>query len=168
MHDDSLLDEVLSRGGRVNTQSNDGQTPLSFAIKGGTCEAVEKLSSAGARIDVGDVLHRAVERENRTEGVGLLRDFIDRGAPLGAFEFASPEACVMRWAMRRGTALHRAAQLDHKDAVITLLNYGANPRSWSILGELFVSPTPLDVAASEEIKTILAQAVEKSPTAERH
>lgn len=92
-------------------------TPLMFAARNGTAEAVDLLIEKGASVNVTDIhnatsLHKAAMTEK--DGVAKIKSLVRAGADLEA---------VDRYGM---TPLHVAAFNERLDAIVTLMQLGAN------------------------------------------
>lgn len=154
IHNKELLDEVLNRGANVNVMSNTGQTPLSFAMVHGTFDTIRRLRSADAKIGEGDLLHRAVDRENRSEGVALINWLTRSGVNVDGIECDDPHAYQLRHPFPRGTALPHACRKDNWEAAKALLRAGADPARPQVRGDFEEPVNPLSLVQSARMRAV--------------
>lgn len=146
-NNEALLERLLHRGADPNALSNIGETPLTIAVREGSCNAVQRLLEAGGDVNQGDLLHAAVEREHgRAEMMDLL---VGRGIHLDTIQYQHPIAITLRAPFLRGTALHKSCIMGRADAVRTLLRHGADPFSKRQRYQEAEDTTPLDIARQQ-------------------
>ena len=145
MEHPALVAYLLEHGADPNTQSNTGQTPLSFAIARAPRSVVELLLGAKADVAKGDPLHCAVVRQT-DDCASLIHLLIQLGASPNTHQWEDPAASYMRYDLPHQTPLHKACYRGNREAVEVLLAHGADPAAPTLQYGKEVPPTPLDVA----------------------
>ena len=107
-------------------------TALSYAAFRGSIDVLRTLLSHGGDLQRGDVLHQAVERESDCRAVVTF--LLERGAPVNYLRFDGQQPY---WSVfhRQETPLHRAVELDKKDIVAKLIEFGADPEKGDNYGK---------------------------------
>jgi len=122
---DAVRDELERRPDLAAERSDDGLSPVLYALQHGQADLVETILDANPALDVFDAA--AV---GRTRG---LEELLEAEAGLAQARAADGS-----------TPLHLAARFDQKDAAELLLEYGADPAARDGDGR-----TPADVAAGD-------------------
>ena len=166
------LKELAANGADVNAHDN-GYTPLIFAARAGSVEAVKALVEAKADPNLRDcaangwtpLIHAIHKRQN-----AAARALVERGADVNARE----GGCTERLVEGGPTPLMYAAMYDNAEMVKFLLERGANPQAdsrnenaltYAISGAAFGKLSDIDRAAAnpcpvETVKALLAKAPE--------
>lgn len=139
------MDELLQAGADVNIRNAVDESVLSMAIAHGTLEVTYLLLEKGADIRHGDLLHHAAMRSNQEEGEQLVKELIQKGLDVNAYQYDTPRAYPTKGLSVRGTPLHTACANRNLPVARTLLAYGANPRQ-NALTPRKASDSPLDRA----------------------
>ncbi|KAJ5814871.1 Ankyrin repeat protein [Penicillium riverlandense] len=123
--DEEMTTWLLDRGADPNGQCKVDDTPLSYAVHAGPISIIKLMFDRGGDIHRGQLLHRAIYREN--DVIEVLTMLLQKGAPLNAIMYQDHEfSQVILDCLGPGTALHRAAELGKVDVVRYLLSCGAD------------------------------------------
>lgn len=136
---------MLALGANPNTESNIGETALSFAIREGTGNAIKCLLAAGADTSKGDLLHCVSLREPSEDAYELIAMLVGRGTPVDAYQWDNERAKTLRYGFLQATALHIACEANNLPAAAALLQSGADPRRLKKKGERLVPPSSFDM-----------------------
>ena len=134
----AAVDVLLAAGADPDAQGRHGATALHVAAYGGNAHAVAALLDGGADPHAGDSdrdtpLHWAVGKAGNARVIAAL---LGAGAQVSARNDSG------------NTALHLAAWHGHVDAIVALLEAGADPRAKNRISALgWAEGTPVAIAA---------------------
>ncbi|USN50942.1 MAG: ankyrin repeat domain-containing protein [Myxococcales bacterium] len=167
IHNKEAVIALIEGGANLNVKDAYGFTPLHLAASAGQIEVIEALIKSGAEVDEQDdqgntALHLAIVRKEKDAVIALLEgganpnikensnSFTPLHLAASAGQIEVIEALIKSRAEvdeqddQGNTALHLAIVRKEKDAVIALLEGGANPN----IKENSNSFTPLHLAAN--------------------
>ncbi|RDW87064.1 ankyrin repeat domain-containing protein [Aspergillus mulundensis] len=124
--DEEMTSWLLGHGADPNRRCVIDLTPLSLAVESAPLPIISLMLSHGGNVRQGQLLHHAVQRQSDT--VAVLRLLIEKGAPVNACMYDDYPSWALFHFMGLGTALHKAAELGHVDAVRYLISQGADRR----------------------------------------
>jgi ankyrin repeat protein len=143
VQDEEMTTWLLNHGADPNRQCKIDDTPLSYAVQTAPISNIKLMFDCGGDIHRGQLLHRAIRREN--DIIEVLTMLLEKGAPLNAIMYQEHKfSRVILDYLGPGTALHRAAELGRVDVVRYLLNRGADTTILDTKGR-----TPLERAESQ-------------------
>lgn len=123
--DEEMTTWLLNHGADPNGQCKIDDTPLSYAVHAAPLSNIKLMFDCGGDIHRGQLLHRAIYREN--DVIEVVTMLLEKGAPLNAIMYQDHEfSRVILDYLGPGTALHRAAELGRVDVVHHLLSWGAD------------------------------------------
>ncbi|MCJ1394596.1 hypothetical protein MMC18_007476 [Xylographa bjoerkii] len=134
-----LVRWFLSHGADPNVRGRWNELPITVACCCSTPEVVDLLIAHGASLHHSDVLHLVAEDEEcRPQAITMMSHLLDLGMDVN-------ELSHIEYPEGRGrgyfTPLHAAVVFDFTEAVVLLIERGADPEIRNTLGE-----TPLDNA----------------------
>ncbi|KAJ5319016.1 uncharacterized protein N7506_011720 [Penicillium brevicompactum] len=114
----------LDHGANPNARCEVDCTPLSYAVRNASLSVIELMLSRGGDVQKGQLLQRAVSRDEQLGDVISL--LVDKGAPLNATMYEDGPTLQRFFPMSLGTALHIATEQGKTDAIRILIRLGAD------------------------------------------
>jgi ankyrin repeat protein len=150
----------MARGADPNLISQDGHTPLDFAVSQSTPNAqaiVELLLSSGALLTHSNTLHNALNIPSDDDCIAMMEYLLEKGVDVNALSFTNQPSFQSR---NCGTALHWAvkrhgARRGRQNMLLRvkwLLDHGADVGIRDSSGKL-----PIDAVTDEALVKLLRE-----------
>jgi ankyrin repeat protein len=140
----ACVDVLLARGADIDLPDPEGVSPLHIAIMNANWDLAKRLIEAGADVDQWDIYGEAplftavglraradggrasIDPPNQTDGLGIVRLLLERGADPNMQLFFRPANVRGSTNTRGSTPLIRAANNNDREVVQLLLEHGAD------------------------------------------
>ncbi|MFP3014819.1 MAG: ankyrin repeat domain-containing protein [Wolbachia sp.] len=173
-----LVKVLLSNRADISVKDHHGDTPFNLttneeikallrnaalleAVKSGNISEVKHLVSEGADVNVVEDLFTPLYWAAKNNHFSIVEILLDNGAHIDNGDYSRDRGVLDLLRKKEAeyckSSLHLAARLGKLRAVEDLLEKGANVNAENRDGN-----TPLDLARTEEIKTLLKEAVERT------